>query len=113
MDHHLQAYFKSENDAESALVKLKRVAIRDARLDSIPEGNIHPYVIPALNFSSSATPNTGVVTQNTTFNDKGSSEGLTHILEFSVSPEDVSEALQVLSSTDAHVDEQSFTQFKS
>ena len=49
MEHHLQAYFKNENDAEAAHVKLKKLQISNDRIDSIPENDSSVLLIPAVN----------------------------------------------------------------
>ncbi|KIL47795.1 hypothetical protein [Jeotgalibacillus campisalis] len=109
MLNHLQAYFKSENDAETALMKLQRISISEARVDSIPDdGNNKLFIVPAFNLSSAGgnAANAGMVSRNNENEKNQSSENFTHILEFKVSSDETNEALQILGTTDAHLDEE-------
>ncbi|PPA71988.1 hypothetical protein [Jeotgalibacillus proteolyticus] len=112
MDHHIQAYFKSENDAESAAVKLKKINTRDELIDSIPGGGREVFVVPAFNFTSGATASSpGMIPAALGKTNRNSSEKFTHILEFKISSEELSEALDILGTTEAHIDEESAKQF--
>ncbi|MDG5470366.1 hypothetical protein P6709_01315 [Jeotgalibacillus sp. ET6] len=114
MLNHLQAYFKSENDAETALMKLQRLNISDSRVDAIPDDdNDRLFIVPAFNLSSAGgnAANAGMVSRNHQNDDNQSSQGFTHILEFKVAAEETQEALKVLGTTDAHVDEKAVQGF--
>ncbi|TFE03420.1 hypothetical protein [Jeotgalibacillus sp. R-1-5s-1] len=108
MEHHIQAYFRNESDAETALAKLQKCPIRDARIDSIPDGNTNPFVLPALNFTSSSSPNAGVITDGDAINTKGSSERFDYILEFYVEEQNRREAVNILGQTEAHLDKEAY-----
>ncbi|TFE02836.1 hypothetical protein [Jeotgalibacillus salarius] len=108
MEHHLQAYFKNESDAETTLAKLQRCPIRDARIDSIPDTDSNPFLLPALSFSSSSTPSAGIITDRDVVSQAESSEAFHYILEFYVKEEDKKEALSILSKTEAHLDKDAY-----
>lgn len=108
MEHHLQAYFKNESDAETALAKLQRCPIRDARIDSIPDTDSNPFLLPALSFTSNSTPNTGIITDRDVISRADSSDTFHYLLEFYVKEEDRKEAVSILSKTDAHLDKEAY-----
>lgn len=111
MLQHVQVYFESENDAESAVVKLKKVAISDARVDSIPDGDRNLFVIPALNFSGGTGSSAGVIANPN--QNQGDPKDFTHVLEFYVAPENIPEMLEVLGTTNGHLDKELVEQLKS
>ncbi|MFB1081031.1 hypothetical protein [Jeotgalibacillus sp. JSM ZJ347] len=108
MEHHLQAYFKNESDAETALAKLQRCPIRDARIDSIPDADSNPFLLPALSFTSSSMPNTGVITDRDVISSADSSDTFNYLLEFYVNEKDREEVVSLLSKTDAHLDKEAY-----
>ncbi|MBM7579938.1 hypothetical protein [Jeotgalibacillus terrae] len=108
MEHHLQAYFKTESDAESALASLQRCPIRDPRIDAIPDTDRNPFLLPALSFSSSSAPQTGVITDRDAISEADSSETFHYLIEFYVNENDREEVLSVLSKTEAHLDKEAY-----
>ncbi|TDL34977.1 hypothetical protein E2R51_04445 [Jeotgalibacillus sp. S-D1] len=113
MLQHVQTYFQSENDAESAVVKLKKIPISDARVDPIPDGDLNLLVVPALSFSGNTTPTAGVVTNADLTQSQSSSGDFTHVLEFYVAPENIPETMKVLGEVNAHLDKELAEQLKS
>ncbi|WP_416151641.1 hypothetical protein ACM26V_11975 [Salipaludibacillus sp. HK11] len=115
MNQKIQAFFKSENDAESANMKLVTANVSNQFVDELPpnyNSGKGVILVPALN--STTTGSGGALGTGTagTFTgalhdlkDPAERNNFTHILEFEVDVKDVGKALDVLKDTEAYVDE--------
>ena len=106
MAQHLQAYFKSENDAEAAHARLQKLKVSKIYVDTIPEEVDMSFIVPVGSIGSGNTHTTGapgfaseVYSDITEENSRFS-----HILEFVVEEEDKEEALEQLKEEDAYID---------
>lgn len=88
------AYFKSENDAESARASLQKLKVENERVEEIPEDSRKERIIP---FSSSGLQ-ANVAEYGESFNDAFGAKGedMTHLLQFDVAEDDHDDAVKVL-----------------
>ncbi|RKL66831.1 hypothetical protein CR203_13435 [Salipaludibacillus neizhouensis] len=116
MSHKIQAYFKTENDAEAASAKLQKVNVSNVLIDKIPEGSKGVMLLPITNLGvggsgmGTAAGPPGMLARLTNLKDVGKSDreksdAFSHLLDFEVTDEDFEEALDVLSESDAYLDE--------
>lgn len=110
----LQAYFKSENDAEKVHAKLNnKVNVRNVMIDEVTDGLENKMVVPLVTGSggtSATTPGSSpypIPALGTGFFDNGETEHKT-VLECEVAEEDFREALIILQENDGHVDKNVF-----
>ncbi|MFG6149681.1 hypothetical protein [Halobacillus sp. B23F22_1] len=109
MKKHIEAFFKTENDAESAKASLQKLSISNPFMEPIPEESRLTGVVPVLNQGTTAgvagfkdfiKPN-----KNTTDEDTPpETDHLTHLLQFDVDKDDYNEALAILKKHDGHMD---------
>ncbi|WP_035187274.1 hypothetical protein [Alteribacter aurantiacus] len=104
----LQAYYRTQNDAESASISLKQLEVSNVMVDEIPEASRKELVlVPAANIGSSGTAGTGVppvTAGNKGLLNKNDKSSFEYILEFDVSESDYEQAVAKLKETDAHID---------
>lgn len=108
MTKNIRAYFKSENDVESARASLQRLRVSNLFIDELPEEereNNYVAILPLGSASNSTSIGTGVAGANTgagvgnigaAFDDGDDNNQITHILEGQVEDEDYEEAQAVL-----------------
>ncbi|UTR10513.1 hypothetical protein MM300_22030 [Evansella sp. LMS18] len=112
MAEHMHAYFRSENDAESALAKLQKLKVENIFVDSIPDDTDRGIFIPAAATNvggGSGTSGVPGYLEGITHDDENT---FTHMLEFEVDEEDAEEAFELLKKEDAYVDESLGNKFK-
>lgn len=90
----LIAYFKSENDAYSAMTSLQKLKVENERVEDIPKESGWVRVLP---FSSGGFQAT-MAEYGETFNEALSAKDaqITHVLQFDVDKEDYDAAMKVL-----------------
>ncbi|WP_112182406.1 MULTISPECIES: hypothetical protein [Paraliobacillus] len=110
----LQAYFKTENDAESVHAKLNnKVNVRNVMIDEVSDGLKNKVVVPLVAASggqSSTTPSSSpypIPALGDGLLKPGQTEHKT-VLECEVAEEDFGEALIILQENEAHVDKNAF-----
>ncbi|WP_347861325.1 hypothetical protein U0355_11790 [Salimicrobium sp. PL1-032A] len=88
------AYFKSENDAESAMTSLKKLKVENEKVEEIPEDSRKNRVMP---FSSGGLQ-ANMAEYGESFNDAFGAKGaeMTYLLQFDVEEEDHDAAIKVL-----------------
>ncbi|MEC5424116.1 hypothetical protein QGM71_11495 [Virgibacillus sp. C22-A2] len=90
------AYFKSENDAESARANLQRLQVSSIIVDKLPETEGQQTFVPLFTVGSTTT-STGIVgTVSNNGNEGDHGKEMTYLVEGKVKPEDYEEALQIL-----------------
>lgn len=109
MEKRIEAYFETENDAESARAGLQRIRATNVIVDSIPEGDENKKYVPVVPFRVDSNP--GVVSSGTQgtdglarfahaqedWHDKGETkEYMTHMLQADVYEEDYDKAIDLL-----------------
>ncbi|WP_186578702.1 hypothetical protein [Aquibacillus kalidii] len=109
MSKHVQAYFRNENDAESAHAMLNKLNIKDLRIDVIPEDSKTMALIPAINgnISSSTYNGNGIFStlgEDGELNDVADSKHFRQILEFYVDDGELDQALNTLAQHGGYVD---------
>ncbi|SES33763.1 hypothetical protein [Salipaludibacillus aurantiacus] len=115
MTQKIQAYFKSEDGAEKAAARLRKVNVSNVLVDKIPdEGSPDRLVlVPALNSGTtgSAAPGNpaavgGGVDKLKDMITRDENKDFSHILEFEVDKNNVDEAMDELRQTEeAYIDE--------
>lgn len=111
MTKRLEVYFKNENDAESASLKLKTLRVSNNFIDEMPSGNEERYYVPfaTVNSSSSGTPgmvNPAYVAETSSKRNQLEetenpyNEKVTHMLQVDVVDEDYDEAVNILNEFD-------------
>ncbi|MFA1822135.1 hypothetical protein ACDX78_18440 [Virgibacillus oceani] len=89
----IQAYFKSENDAEGAKAKLEKLRIAELLVDEFPETDNKTVFVPLFTMGST-TASTGIIAEGMHMDRE---EGnITHFLEGKVNEADYEEAMQIL-----------------
>ncbi|GGF23364.1 hypothetical protein GCM10010954_22720 [Halobacillus andaensis] len=109
MTKHIEAFFKTENDAESAKAELQKLSISNQFVEPIPEESRLTGIVPVLNQGTTAgvagfrdfiKPN-----KSTSEDDTPPDTGhLTHLLHFDVDKDDYNDALAILKTHDGHMD---------
>jgi hypothetical protein len=89
----IQAYFKSENDAEAAKAKLEKLRVSDLLVDGFPEPENKAVFVPLFTMGSTAA-STGLIAEGI-YMDREEAD-VTHLLEGKVSEADYEEAMQIL-----------------
>ncbi|MDL4840997.1 hypothetical protein [Aquibacillus rhizosphaerae] len=106
----IQAYFKSENDAESVHAKLNTLNIKNVFVDKVPDGTDFRMVFPLINNGNGAGRTIGAGGIGINLADSSSDNNRTHVLEFEVEDKDVQDAYKILSENDGHIHQSSFEQ---
>ncbi|UOR13352.1 hypothetical protein [Halobacillus amylolyticus] len=89
MTKHVEAYFKTENDAESAKASLQKIEIENELVEPIPDdSSLLARLVPLSNFKN-----------------PGSDRHLTHLLQFDVKEEGYKSALSIIEEHDGHMDQ--------
>ncbi|WP_101846383.1 hypothetical protein [Halobacillus sp. Marseille-P3879] len=110
MTKHIEAYFKTENDAESARAELQKLSVSNEMVEAIPEESRLTGIVPILNQSQSA----GVANFSDVIKpDKATSREdtppetnyLTHLLHFDVDRDEYNDALAILTTHQGHMDQ--------
>ncbi|WP_117168210.1 hypothetical protein [Paraliobacillus sediminis] len=110
----LEAYFKSENDAEAVRAKLNnKVNVRNVMIDQVSDGLANKFVVPLV---AGGGGTSATMPGNSPYPIPSSGEGFFKedegerktVLECEVSEEDFNEALVILQENDAHVNKNSF-----
>lgn len=93
MKKRMEAYFKSENDAESARAALQQLQVHDMIIDDIPESGYKltfvPFTQPGLSWGVAAPLNIN--------QEDHEEEKMTHVLEAEVKAEEYDKAMKILS----------------
>ena len=115
MAERMQAYFKSENDAQSALASLQRVNVSNTFVEEIPDDGNRRVLIPAVSagtgpVNTSAGPG---LYRDLWNGDDEEEHSYSHILEFEVAEEDAEEAFRLLQKEKAYIDESLSEKYKS
>ncbi|MCP3032087.1 hypothetical protein LF817_12090 [Halobacillus sp. A1] len=116
MTKHIEAFFRTENDGESAKAELQKLSTQNEMVEPIPEQSRLTGVVPVLNQSqSSGGVAAGGVAGFGDFlkSDKNTSredtptdvEHLTYLLHFDVKDDEYQEALSILKNHDGHMDQ--------
>ena len=104
MKKRFQAYFKSENDAESAKAALQRLRVTDLIVDDIPEGdhkiNFIPFTQPGMNWGLAGTIDTEGAEELEVKEETGR---VTHLLEGMVQAQEYEQALRILSEKEGYI----------
>ncbi|UOQ92596.1 hypothetical protein MUO14_19440 [Halobacillus shinanisalinarum] len=88
MTKHVQVYFKTENDAESANASLQKLAIENEQIEPVPDDPpLLSRLIPLNNLNNPETDN-----------------HLTHLLHFDVKEEERESALEIIKEHKGHMD---------
>lgn len=99
MKKRIEAYFKSENDAESARAALQQLQVYDMIIDGIPESGYKltfvPFTQPGLSW--------GVVAPVNINQEEQGEVKMTHVLEAEVKAEDYDKAMKILSEKDGYM----------
>ncbi|KHE67080.1 hypothetical protein [Halobacillus sp. BBL2006] len=108
MAKHVEAFFQTENDAESAKASLQKLTIEHEMVEAIPEDKDLTTIVPvggssstgggAFNFTEVVQP---------AFDDEGAlfdKRHLTHILHFEVQEEEYERALEIIKEHEGHMD---------
>ncbi|WP_077624568.1 hypothetical protein [Sediminibacillus massiliensis] len=113
MAEHVEAYYKSENDAESARAKLNTLNTNQILIEEIPDGTDTKLLVPFMGSGDmAASTTTGVPpvapTQMDNKKKEADPKSLTHLIHFEVEEEDYEKALNVLRETGSYIDESTF-----
>ncbi len=110
----IQAFFKTENDAEAVKALLNKLKTNDLRVDQLPEEGIGSIFLVPLTYGGNNSTGTGtgsptgaaggVIAAAEQSNDDSARE---HVLEAKVEEEDLQEALKIIMENDGHVDRDS------
>lgn len=114
MAENLEAYFKSENDAEAASAKIKTLNTSNVLVEEVPGDMDEKLFVP---FHSSGDMATSTVSGVTPIapepmekeEDRGASEKLTHMLHFQVDEKDYEQAVEILKKSGSYIDKSSFS----
>ncbi len=88
MTKHVEAYFETENDAESAKASLQKLVIEEEYIEPVPDNTpLLSRLIPLNNLDKS-----------------GPDKQLTHLLRFDVKDENYETALNVIKEHEGHMD---------
>lgn len=108
----VQAYFKTENDAESAKATLQSLSVEQEMVEAIPEETDMTPIVPiagstnsgggTFNFTEVISPKHD---QESAMSDK---RHLTHVLHFSIKEEEYERAIQVIKDHDGHMHRSNF-----
>jgi len=108
----LEVYFKNENDAESASLKLETLRVSNNFIDEMPNGGEQRNYVPfaTANLSSSGTPgmvNPAYVVQVKAESDQRKKENpydeeIMYMLQFDIVEEDYDEAIHILNEFDCY-----------
>ena len=103
----IQAYFKSENDAEDVHATLNKLNIQNVLVDQLPEESDRSFIAPlGINSSTSASIPAAIYPVPATFGEDESERN--NMLEFEVEEEDFVEALNIIKENDGHVNRDLF-----
>ncbi|WP_182201422.1 hypothetical protein [Paraliobacillus salinarum] len=111
----LQAYFRSENDAEDVRAKLNKLHVQNVQVDTLETDYDSTFTAPLI-ARIGTTPNTaGMPAYPFKVMDDDmldhNNEGRNVSLECEVHEEDFAEALKILSENDGYVDREQFKSF--
>ncbi|MFA9560457.1 hypothetical protein ACERII_24460 [Evansella sp. AB-rgal1] len=122
MDLKMIAYFRTENDAESAAASLQKLNVTDVLVDEVPSDNKRGLVlIPAVNTGNTATGNHGPTNlvapgylkdESTEDSMDTMDPHITHVLEFHIPEEEIDSALKELRQADAMLDKTMLEDYK-
>ncbi len=108
MSKHVEAYFKTENDAESAKAELQSLRTENELVEAIPEdANLTTSIIPlggANQFGAGAGV-AGALDPDDESAPGSNDEHLTHLLQFQVHEEDFDQALHTIQKHYGHMDQ--------
>ncbi|MGJ9458295.1 hypothetical protein [Oceanobacillus sp. CF4.6] len=98
MTKNMIAYFRTENDAESARSTLQTLKVSNLIIDSIPEANEGTAYIPIAPLGPTWGGKGVVGFSNLTEDEAshGSDYPVTHMLEVQIEEEDIEEAMKIL-----------------
>ncbi|OZU89227.1 hypothetical protein CIL03_05775 [Virgibacillus indicus] len=115
MTKNIRAYFKTENDAESARANLQKLRVSNVFIDEFPEEERESEFVPILPLGTAGT-GTGVtgagiasgvadevsMSSDSFLEDDRNDNHVTHLLEGQVEDEDYKEALQILADNNGY-----------
>lgn len=99
MKKRIEAYFKSENDAESAKAALQQLHVSDMIVDDIPESGYKVTFVPFTQSGASF----GVAAPIDIKQEEQNAEDITHVLEGEVNAEEYDKAMDILSAKDGYM----------
>ncbi|WP_404455978.1 hypothetical protein [Oceanobacillus kapialis] len=104
------AYFKSENDAETAKAKLEKLRVSDMLVDELPNGDKRATYFPIVGIGTPGSMSTGsgamgIGMADVTDDHDEKSQKLTHLLEGKVEQEDYVEAISILAESNGYKSE--------
>ncbi|WP_226585077.1 hypothetical protein [Halobacillus litoralis] len=112
MSKAIQAYFQTENDAESAKVDLQSLSVQQETVEAIPEDADLTPVVPV---AGSANTGGGTFSFTDVVSPKKDQHGplsdqrhLTHVLHFTIKEEEYDRALSIIKNHDGHMNKSDF-----
>lgn len=100
MKKRILAYFKSENDAESAKAALQKLHVSELIVDDIPESGYKFSFVPFTQSGQSLGVGGKIDLEDR--EEKG--ETITHVLECEVTIEEYEEAIKILSEKEGYLE---------
>ncbi|GAE92090.1 hypothetical protein JCM21714_1071 [Gracilibacillus boraciitolerans JCM 21714] len=107
----IQAFFKSENDAETAKADLNKIKANNIRVDHLPESDRTLLLTPLAysgNNTSGMGAGGGIVAAFTKNNEgkgvTGDNKSRDYTIECEVAEDDYQEALKIIMENDGHMD---------
>lgn len=100
----IQAYFKSENDAESANAALQRLRVKNITVEEIPESGRAITVLPIFHGGGGTMGGTigAMPTQDNSELSGKDNDSITHMLQGEVEEADHEKAIQILSENNGY-----------
>ncbi len=116
MTKHVQAFFKTENDAEDVKSHLQTLKVDDARVDTLPDAD-NKMILTPLAFSGNNAHGMGagggiVATFDAKDGTPVDDSPRPNSLEFSVADDDYQEALKIIMENDGHVSKEIYDKNK-
>ncbi|GGM27599.1 hypothetical protein GCM10011351_11790 [Paraliobacillus quinghaiensis] len=103
----IQAYFKTEDDAEDVHATLNKLNIQNVLVDQLTEESDRSFIAPlGVNGSTSAANPVGYPVPSDFEEDDKKERSI--MLEFEVEEEDFGEALNIIKENDGHVNRELF-----
>ncbi|CDO04518.1 hypothetical protein BN988_03078 [Oceanobacillus picturae] len=104
------AYFKSENDAETAKAKLEKLRVSNVLVDELPETKKHNAYFPIVGMGTPGTMSTGTGVMglgvaDVSDNNREEHGQITHLLEGKVEEEDYDQAISILAESKGYKNE--------
>ncbi|MYL72749.1 hypothetical protein GLW00_18115 [Halobacillus litoralis] len=108
----IQAYFSTENDAESAKASLQPLSVEQDTVEAIPEDTDMTPIVPVAGSTNSGGGTFNFTEVVSPKHDKDSAlsdkKHLTHVLHFSIKEEEYDRAVEVIKEHNGHMDKKDF-----